>query len=126
MNSNSPSKTEEIIKQVRNIENKKRFIICNLRWNSRGKENLFAVETNRLVNQDLLTTINEIERRLETDKVFEEGLPNIIAMMNEERAVDILYYIDETIEDKVLYSLGDNKRADIEGKLLSKRWNKLS
>ncbi len=59
-----------------------------------------------MVNQDLLTTINEIERRLETDKVFEEGLPNIIAMMNEERAVDILYYIDETIEDKVLYSLG--------------------
>ena len=121
MNSNSTSKTEEIIKLVRNIESKKGSLSSIYDEVQEGKENLLTAEINRLENQDLLTTINEIEKRIETDEVFEESLPNIITMISQERAADILYYIDETIEDKVLYSLGDNKRADIEGKLLSKK-----
>ena len=121
MNSISSSKTEEIIKLVRNIELRKDLLFSIHDEIQKEKENILMDEITRLENQDLLITINEMEKRITTENMFKENLPDIINFMREEKAVDILYYIDKDIKDEILYVLSDNKRTSMESELLAKK-----
>lgn len=116
MNSNSSSKTEDIIKLVRNMELRKNLLFSIYDEIQEEKKNLFKDEVVRLENQDILSTIKEIE----SGRISKEDLPEIINIMREDRAVDILYYIDESIKDDIIYSLDDKKRATLDSKLLIK------
>lgn len=124
MNSTSSSKTEEIIKLVRSIENNSGSLSSIYNAVQNEKEGLMSYEASRLESQDLLVTISEIKERIEKDETFKEALPSIIINMSDDRITDILYYIEDSIEDKILYSLEDNKRLEIENKLLAKRTEK--
>ncbi len=124
MNSNASSKTEEIIKLVRSLESRKDLLLSIYDEIQNENENFLADEVARLEKQDVSITINEIENKIEKDEDFKKNLPAIINMMKEEKVVDILYYIDEALEDEILYSLSENKRQSIESKLLSKRTEK--
>lgn len=120
MNSSSTSKTGEIIKLVRNIELRKDLLSSIYEEIKGEKESEFLDEINRLENQDLLITIKEIEDRVEKDSQFKTSLPNIFTIISEDRARDILYYIDGNIKEDILYSLSDDKRTSIESKLSAK------
>lgn len=120
MNSNSPSKTEEIIKLVRSIELRKDLLFSIHDEIQKEKEGLFLEQVNRLETQDLLITINEIEKRIETDSLFKENLGDIIELIKEERATDILYYIGEDLKEMILELLDNNKKTSIESSLLAK------
>lgn len=105
---------------VRNIELRKDLLFSLYDEVQKERENLLMDEINRLENQDIFTTINEIEKRRETDKVFKENLPGIISFMKEEKVADILYYIDDSIKDDIYFNLNDKKRTSIESKILKK------
>lgn len=121
MNSDSSSKTEEIIKIVRNIENNSGSLSSIYNLVHDEEEGSISYEASRLESQDLLITINEIEGKMESDQNFKEILPDIIANMDDSSVANILYYIEDSIEDQILYFLDDNKRIEIENKLLAKR-----
>lgn len=121
MNSNSPTKTGEIITMVRDREQRKDILSSIYDEVKGGKESKFLDEVNRLENQDLLNTINEVTKRMEEDKEFRDNISEIFTVMDEGRAVDILYYIDESLKDDILYSLDDNKRSVMETKLSARR-----
>ena len=121
MNSKSSSKTEEIIKLVRNLELKKDLLTSIHDEIQNEKENFIVDEVARLENQELSTTINEIEDRMENDEGFKENLPMIINMMKEENVTNILYYIDEGVKNEILNTLDEKKRGNIESKLLAKK-----
>lgn len=120
MNSKAPSKTEEIIKLIRNMELRKDLLFSIHDEIQEEKRSQFMEEVNRLESQDLLLTINEIENRIEMDSAFEEKLPDLIALMDESRAADILFYIDEGIKDRILYSLSNDKKTSLESKISEK------
>ncbi|MCF6460545.1 hypothetical protein [Clostridium sp. Cult3] len=121
MNSNSSSKTGEIITLVRNREQRKNLLSSIYDEIKMEEESMFFDEINRLENQDLLITINEITNRIEEDKEFKDNLTEIFSLMNEDKVADILYYLDEPKKDEILYSLSGNKKANVESKLLDKR-----
>lgn len=121
MNSISPSKTEEIIMLVRDIENNSGSLSAIYAAIKGKEEGTMSHEAAKLEGQDLLIAINEIEMRMERDKAFKEILPSIVASMNSNRLADILYYIDDSVEDKMLYSLEEAKRTEVENLLLAKR-----
>lgn len=121
MNANSPTKTGEIITMVRNREQSKDLLSSMCDEIEKGKEKEFMDEINRLENQDLLITIKEVTNRIENDKDFKDNLSEVFSLMNEDRVVDILYYLDESYEDEILYSLKSDKKSSIESKLLDKR-----
>ena len=121
MNSISPSKTEEIIMLVRDIENNSGSLSAIYAAIKGKEEGTMSHEAAKLEGQDLLIAINEIEMRMERDKAFKEILPSIVASMNSNRLADILYYIDDSVGDKMLYSLEEAKRTEVENLLLAKR-----
>lgn len=121
MNSNSPTKTSEIITIVRNREQSKNILSSIYDEVKDRNESKFLDEVNRLENQDLLSTINEITKRMEKDKEFRDNISEIFTVMDEEKAAEILYYLDESLKDDILFSLEDNIRSTIEAKLSAKK-----
>lgn len=121
MNSNSPTKTSEIITIVRNREQSKNILSSIYDEVKDRNESKFLDEVNRLENQDLLSTINEITKRMEKDKEFRDNISEIFTVMDEEKAAEILYYLDEPLKDDILFSLEENIRATIETKLSDKK-----
>ena len=121
MNSNSPTKTSEIITIVRNREQSKNILSSIYDEVKDSNESKFLDEVNRLENQDLLNTINEITKRVEKDKEFRDNISEIFTVMDEEKAAEILYYLDESLKDDILFSLEDNIRSTIEAKLSAKK-----
>lgn len=117
MNSNSPTKTSEIITMVRNRGQSKNILSSIYDEVKDSNESKFLDEVNRLENQDLLNTINEITKRVEKDKEFRDNISEIFTVMDEEKAAEILYYLDESLKDDILFSLEDNIRSTIEAKL---------
>ncbi|MCF6463337.1 hypothetical protein [Clostridium sp. Cult1] len=121
MNSNSTSRTGEIIKLVRNIELRKDLLFSIHDEIQKEKQNELLDEINRLENQDLLLTINEIENRIQTDHEFKENILDIFTLMDEGKAKDILYYMDDGIREDVLSSLSNDKRTSLESRLSTKK-----
>jgi len=117
MNSNSTSKTGEIIGLVRSLELRKDLLFSIYDEIQEENENKFLDEISRLENQDLLTTIKEIENRIEMDNQFKQDLTDMITFMNEDRATEVLYYIADDIREDILYKLSNVKRTNIENKL---------
>ncbi len=121
MNSNSTSRTGEIIKLVRNIELRKDLLFSIHDEIQKEKQNELLDEINRLENQDLLLTINEIENRIQTDHEFKENILDIFTLMDEGKAKDILYYMDDGIREDILSSLSNDKRTSLESRLSTKK-----
>ena len=121
MNSNSTSRTGEIIKLVRNIELRKDLLFSIHDEIQKEKQNELLDEINRLETQDLLITINEIENRIQTDHEFKENILDIFTLMDEGKAKDILYYMDDGIREDILSSLSNDKRTSLESQLSTKK-----
>ena len=121
MNSISSSKTAEVIELVRKIELRRDLLVSIYDEIQFEKESLLMGEAERFEGRDFFTIINEIEKRFAKDQNFRDNLPYVFTYMDENQAVDILFYIDDSIREEVLYSLNSSKRNSIENKLLAKR-----
>jgi flagellar motility protein MotE (MotC chaperone) len=121
MNSTSSSKTAEIIELVRKIELRRDLLVSIYDEIQFEKESFLMGESERFQGKDLYIIINEIEKRFARDQEFKDNLPYIFSYMDENQAANILYYIDDSIKDEVLYSLNQGKRNNLENKIISKR-----
>lgn len=120
MNSNSSSKTSEIITQVRSLESRKDLLSSIYDEVQAEKEKQFQGEVSRLESQDLTLTIHEIENRYEKEADFKERLPQILSQMNENRVVNILFYIEDGLRGEILNKLDRDLKARLDNKLVSK------
>lgn len=120
MNSNSSSKTGEIITQVRSLESRKDLLSSIYDEVQAEKEKQFQGEVSRLESQDLTLTIHEIENRYEKEADFKERLPQILSQMNENRVVNILFYIEDSLRGEILNKLDRDLKARLDNKLVSK------
>lgn len=120
MNSNSSSKTSEIITLVRSLESRKDLLSSIYDEVQAEKEKQFQGEVSRLESQDLTLTIHEIENRYEKEADFKERLPQILSQMNENRVVNILFYIEDSLGGEILNKLDRDLKARLDNKLVSK------
>ena len=120
MNSNSSSKTGEIITLVRSLESRKDLLSSIYDEVQAEKEKQFQGEVSRLESQDLTLTIHEIENRYEKEADFKERLPQILSQMNENRVVNILFYIEDSLRGEILNKLDRDLKARLDNKLVSK------
>lgn len=120
MNSNSSSKTGEIITLVRSLESRKDLLSSIYDEVQAEKEKQFQGEVSRLESQDLTLTIHEIENRYEKEADFKERLPQILSQMNEDRVVNILFYIEDGLRGEILNKLDRDLKARLDNKLVSK------
>ena len=120
MNSNSSSKTGEIITLVRSLESRKDLLSSIYDEVQAEKEKQFQGEVSRLESQDLTLTIHEIENRYEKEADFKERLPQILSQMNENRVVNILFYIEDGLRGEILNKLDRDLKARLDNKLVSK------
>ncbi|NMA87258.1 MAG: hypothetical protein GX968_08045 [Tissierellia bacterium] len=121
MNSISSSKTAEIIELVRKIELRRDLLVSIYDEIQFEKESLLMGEAERFQGRDLPVIISEVESRYSRDQDFREELPYIFSYMDENQAADILYYLNGSIREEVLYSLNRGKRTNLENKILGKR-----
>ncbi|GFN36409.1 MotE family protein [Tepidimicrobium xylanilyticum] len=124
MNSNSPTKTSEIIKNIRNLELRKDLLFSIYDEIQEEKANQFLNEVSRLESQDLLITINEIKNRYEREADFKETLPQMLSQMNEDRLTDILFYIDDSLREELLNKFNIDLRTKLDNKLSTKKFKR--
>lgn len=120
MNGMSPNKTSEILKLVRSIELRKDLLFSIYDEIQEEKQNQLKDEISRLEKNDILVSINEIEKRVAEESGYLEKLPSIINFMNEDKASSILCYLDENIVDTVLSKLEDEKKSKLQNGMLIK------
>lgn len=120
MNEMSPSKTSEILKLVRSIELRKDLLFSIYDEIQEEKQNQLKDEISRLEKNDILVSINEIEKRVAEESGYLEKLPNIINFMDEDKASTILYYLDENIVNAVLPKLEAEKKSKLQNRMLIK------
>lgn len=121
MNSASSSKTKDIIELVRKIELRRDLLVSIYDEIQLEKENFLMEEADKFGTSDLFVAIKEIEKRFAREQDLRDNLPSIINYMDESRAVDILYYIDDSIKEETLYALNSSKRSSLESKLIQRR-----
>jgi flagellar motility protein MotE (MotC chaperone) len=119
MNNKSSTKTSEIIKLVRNLENRDNLLLSLYDELSRTKQNQLNLKLGRLENQDLLVTIKEIENLIDSDTSSREELVEIFNRLDEDILAKALYYLDEEYTEKVLSLLEDSKRSSVESQVLA-------
>lgn len=118
MNSKSSNKTSEILTLVRNIELRKDLLFSIYDEIQQEKQNQLKDEIAELEKNDILISINEIEKKANENTDYMDKLPDIITYMKEERASEIVYYIDESIRDTVMKKIEDSKKTSLENKIL--------
>ncbi len=122
MNSISSSKTAEVIELVRKIELRRDLLVSIYDEIQFEKESLLMGEAERFEGRDFFHHYKwNRKKRFAKDQNFRDNLPYVFTYMDENQAVDILFYIDDSIREEVLYSLNSSKRNSIENKLLAKR-----
>lgn len=114
MNSISPSKTSDMLKIVRDIELKKDLLNSLYNEAAGEQKNEIQYEINKLEKSDTLYAIREIENRSSKDKKYFEELPYIFSHMKEEKAGDILYYLDPELRNSILMTMDNKERSKIE------------
>lgn len=120
MNKQSSSKTEEIIKLVRNLEGSKELLI-DLHDSLIDEKNEYQnKEIQRLESQNIIVTVQEIENTVNSGGEAKTDLLNTISNMNEDTLANILHYIDEEVREEILNSLDDEKSLALENALMSK------
>lgn len=113
MNTISQSKTQEIIKLIRNIELRKDLVFSIYEEIQLEKEKMFEEEINRLEKMDLVLAVEEIRSTIENNSDLLHTV-EILSNMDEVKASQILYYINQEERDRVLTRMKESKRKSIE------------
>lgn len=121
MNSISPSQTAEIIELVRKIDLRRDLLVSIYDEIQSDKEAIIMQDVEKFQSGNLFEIIEEIETRFSREKDFKENLSTIFTLIDEDQGTNILYYINNSIRQEILYSLNPYKRNSIENKLAAKR-----
>lgn len=120
MNEKSSSKTEKLIKKVRELQDMENPLITLHDEVTDNIKNEILGEVKRLEGMELILAINEIEKRLENDNDFIKNLNEILGNMSEEKVANILYYIDETKREEIYNLVDEDFRSELERMVLNK------
>lgn len=121
MNQKSSSKTKNIILSIRNIELRKDLLHTLYDEIKQEQETALSGETKRVESLELDLAIKEIEIMAENST--KEELGKIFTNMKEDAAVNILYYLQPEIRDKIISSIDTQKQKEIKSLLLKKEKN---
>lgn len=120
MNQKSSSKTEKLIKKVRELQDIDDVLISMHNEATNEKNDKILEEARRLENMELSLAINEIEMKLENDNEFIKNLNEILHNMNEENLSNILYYMDEEKREELYNLLDKDFRPKVERMVYNK------
>lgn len=115
MNSESVTKTEEIILKVRNMELRKDLLFSVHEDAILDENQKFMLEVDRFVNQDIIVSLAEVERKY-SDKEFLEVLSEVDNLI----LGNILYYTDPAISEYILNSFSQPKKIQVQATIESK------
>lgn len=119
MNVISPTKTKDIIKLVRNIELRKDSLYTIYEQIKNEQEVALNEELKKLEGLELGLAIKEVEMMIDKGRGGKE-LGKIFTNMKENRATDILYYIEPSAQNKITSNIEVKKRNEINSLLLQK------
>ncbi len=117
MNKKSSPKTSEIIKLVRNLENRGDLLVALHDEISREKQKQINLKINRLEEQDLIMTVKEIKNILSADTNSKEEVAEIFNNLDESILSNAMYYLEEEYREQVLDLLEEDKRSSIESQV---------
>src|SRR5690606_7812364 len=98
----SSPKTSEIIKLVRNLENRGDLLVALHDEISREKQKQINLKINRLEEQDLIMTVKEIKNILSADTNSKEEVAEIFNNLDESILSNAMYYLEEEYREQVL------------------------
>ena len=117
----SPEKTKLILEEVRNLELRK-DLVTNLYEDVEDEKTINIEElTAKLEAMNTRVAVEEINRG---DIVTEEDFMKTLVYMNDEAAVDILYYLDGGARSNILFKLSNenmNRKKELQNLLSQKR-----
>lgn len=109
MNSIEKKKTEDTVLKIRNMELRKDLLVSTYEDAKNEKKQNILSEISRMENQDVLLSLMEIENKF-NDKDFLETLNKL----DVNKLSQVLYYIDDDIEDYVLNTFETEKKNEIQ------------
>lgn len=119
MNQKSPSKTNEVIKLVRNIELRKDLLFTLYEEIREDQEKALSEEVKKLESLELSLAIKETESLVDRNRSGED-LGKIFNNMKEDRAANILYYTRIDVKNRIMSNIERKKREKLETILLQK------
>lgn len=120
MNRKSADKTSAVLKLIRNIELKKDFLFSTYDEIQEEKQLQIKKEIETLESIDTLAGIRKIERMTNEYNDYMGILPYVIERMEDEKASELLFYIDNNIKEEIMARLDVKKRNDLEKIILKK------
>ncbi|MBW4828683.1 MAG: hypothetical protein KZY61_05965 [Clostridiaceae bacterium] len=120
MNRKSGDKTSEVLKLIRNIELRKDFLSSTYDEIQEEKHVQIKREIETLESIDTLSGIRKVERMDNEYSDYVEVLPDIIERMENGKASELLFYMDNNIKEKIMAKLDIKKRNDLERIILKK------
>lgn len=120
MNRKSGDKTSEVLKLIRNIELRKDFLSSTYDEIQEEKHVQIKREIETLESIDTLSGIRKVERMANEYSDYVEVLPDIIERMENGKASELLFYMDNNIKEKIMAKLDIKKRNDLERIILKK------
>lgn len=115
MNSISPTKTEEIVLNVRNIELRKDLLVSAYDEAQEDEKSQFLSEVSRIETQNTLTTVLEIEKKFSSREFLK-----VLDEIRNDKIGEILYYTDFDIRAYILDTFDSDKRTIIESIIYQK------
>lgn len=122
MNSISSSKTQSVVKLVRNIELRKDLLYTLYDEIIDEQESILVEDAKRIEDLDLILAIKEVEM-LVNQGINKDNLGRILANIDEEKASEIIYYMNPNLQNIVLSSIEENHRNKINSILMQMEQN---
>ncbi|HHV27235.1 hypothetical protein FYJ27_09275 [Anaerosalibacter bizertensis] len=120
MNRKSADKTSEVLKLIRNIELKKDFLSSTYDEIQEEKQIEIKREIETLESMDTLAGIRKVERMANEYGDYMEIFPYVIDRMEDEKASELLFYMDNNIKKEIMSELEIKKRNNLERIILQK------
>jgi len=120
MNGISSSKTSEIIKLVRNIELRKDLLFNIYEEIIDEYETQLVDDVKRIEQMDINIAINEINNMIKNNTSNEDTISSIFERLDEEKATEILYFLEPDISAKIMSTLRSDRRQTLETLLYEK------
>lgn len=122
MNSISSNKTQSVVKLVRNIELRKDLLYTLYDEIIDEQESILVEDAKRIEDLDLILAIKEVEM-LVNQGINKDNLGRILANIDEEKASEIIYYMNPNLQNIVLSSIEENHRNNINSILMQMEQN---
>lgn len=123
INSLSTNKTKKILGHIRNIEIRNDMLVSIYDEMQTEKENVLSSDVKRLETMDINLAIKDIEGKIDRDPSYLTTIGKIIEGMDQSKAIDILYYINNEDKTLILNMVNDEKREELDSLIAERTFN---